>query len=760
MNRAVLLLAAALILPCAAQAANPVFMEESARIASPDAHFPLNGAVAVDRHFLIATSTIVEGGLYRSAVFMFVRRSATAWAYSQRLTDVGPVAAEHKHIAVDVFGNTAAVSAAESLQVHEYQNGVWRIVASLAKPNNAFAFGSDVAISSGYILVGGVSESRLVAYVYERTESGQWLLTMRLDGGPTGNPTVAIGPHVDIHLNNDGLRAVVGSPGVAGSGPIQTTEELGSAYLFQRGADGRWSALGEIFGPNATRTGAGQVALADILALSGGEPGSAVVWEDLTERGPGWWPWGFFNSPDWLMNGTALSLDASGDRFVLTEAHDEDRGAKAGSLTLYDQQFHRDDFFSPHHDPYIMKVKMLASNARSGLELGRSVSFRGDTIAASSANGVYVFELTRAPTPRLRIEDDFEDGDAQGWEASSTSWTVLAHAGFNVYRQTSTTGASVAILGGMDWTNQSIDVDVRPLAFQGADRWAGVVARYVDDGNHYGVRLRSTNRIEIVRRLNGASKVLGSAPFSVPLNVNHRVRFEAVGTWLRLYVGGNRVLQARDSALKHGAVGMRTFWARAQFDNVVVSDNPAVVVQYDNFQDGVLDHWFTPEWVEPISQITSTGSNRVLAHSMLEGEIYTLSGGPHNPGYGELHDQMIECRIRPVTVGTGGAFGLVARFINTGTFVSVRASGDGQLALIARTPLGGESVLDAAPAILAVNQWHVLRIEATDLHLRVYLNGRFVLQGLNPAPEEMGGRYGVVSKNALVHFDDFLAQLP
>lgn len=760
MVRAVLFLAASLILPSAAQAANPVSMEQTARISSPDADFPLNGDVAVDRNFLIAASTIVEGGLYRSAVFMFVRRSATAWAYARRLTDIGPLSAADKHIAVDVFGNIAAVSAAESLQVHEYQKGVWRKVATLAKPHTAFAFGSDVAISSGYIVVGGVSDSRLVGYVYERTESGRWLLTARLDGGPTGNLTAAIGPQVDVHLNDDGLRAAIGSPGVAGSGPIQTTEELGSVYLFQRGADGRWSALGEIFGPDATRTGAWRVALADILAFSSGEPGSAAVWEDLTERGPGWWPWGVFNSPDWLMNGTALSLDASGDRFVLSEAHDEDRGAKAGSLTLYDQQFHRDDFFAPHHDPYIMKVKMLASDARSGLELGRSVSFRGNTIAASSSNGVYVFELTRAPTPRSRIEDDFEDGDAQGWEPSSTSWTVIAHAGSNVYRQTNTTGESVAILSGMDWTNQSIDVDVRPLAFQGADRWAGVVARYVDDGNHYAVRLRSTNRIEIVRRLNGGSKVLGSASFSVPLNVNHRVRFEAVGAWLRVYVGGRRVLQARDSTLKHGAVGLRTFWARAQFDNVGVSDNPAVVVQYDDFEGRVLDHWFTPEWMPPTSQITSTGGNRVLAHSMTEGERYTLSGGPHNPGYGELHDQMIECRVRPVAYGAGGAFGLVARFINTGTFVSVRASGDGQLALIARSPLGGESVLDSAPAPLAVNQWHVLRIEATGLHLRVYLNGRFVLQGVNPAPQEMGGRYGVMSKNALVHFDNFLAQLP
>jgi hypothetical protein len=597
--------------------------------------------------------------------------------------------------------------------------------------------------------------------VYERNASGQWLLASRLSGGATGNPTTVNGPPVDIHLNDRGLFALVGGPAIGTGGPF-----FASTYFFERGANGLWSSGLEIVGFTPVPA---QVALADILAISSGVPGHASIFEDLRHLGLLLFQWETSSSPDVLMNGTALSLDASGDRYVLGEPQDEDRGANAGSLTLYEQQFHRDEFSFTDPDPYIQKLKLYASDARSGLELGRDVSFRGDMIAASSRDRVYVFELSRAPISRARIEDDFEDRDAQGWEANTPTWSVLASGDSVVYRQTSTTGASAARLSNVDWENQSIHVDVRPLATQGADRWAGVVARYVDEGNFYEARLRTANRIEIVRRVNGVSKVLASAPLSVPLNVTHRIRFEAVGTWLRLYVGGRRALQARDAALKRGAVGLRTFWTRAQYDNAVVSHNPAVVLQYNDFQDGILDHWFPPRFQKPRGQIASSNDNRVLLHAATPpGEVFTLSGSEYYPGHGLLWDQVVECRLRPIAYGAAGdaAVGVVARFvsdprsIDADSFILVRARADGQLALVSRDLSGGEVVLDSTNAQLAPNQWHVLRIEATGVNLRVYLNGRFVLQGVDPAPPERGGRYGMWSRNAVVQFDNFLAQTP
>lgn len=173
--RVVLASLVALLLPCFTQAANPVFMEESARVASPDSQFPLNGSVAVYGNHLIASSTIAEGGLYRSAVFLFVRRSATSWSYVQRLADVGPVQAADNQVSVDVVGNTAAIATAGTLQIYEYVGGTWRRKITLAKPATASSFGSDVAISGGVILVGARSEGNLVGYVYERNASRQWV---------------------------------------------------------------------------------------------------------------------------------------------------------------------------------------------------------------------------------------------------------------------------------------------------------------------------------------------------------------------------------------------------------------------------------------------------------------------------------------------------------------------------------------------------------------------------------------------------------
>ena len=208
---------------------------------------------------------------------------------------------------------------------------------------------------------------------------------------------------------------------------------------------------------------------------------------------------------------------------------------------------------------------------------------------------------------------------------------------------------------------------------------------------------------------------------------------------------------------------MSTYWARAQYDNVVLSQSPAVVLEYENFQDGMPPQWVGPFWQAPLAQTATINGERVLRHpSIAQRDVYTLSGATYNPGYGALWNQVFECRVRPIAYEAMGeaSFGLLARYMNEGSLVYVKARANGHLELISRSLRGGEMVLDSTKAPLALNKWHTLRIEATDLNLRVYLNGRFVLQGFDPAPNEMGGRYGVLSTNAHVHFYDCLAQLP
>lgn len=409
-------------------------------------------------------------------------------------------------------------------------------------------------------------------------------------------------------------------------------------------------------------------------------------------------------------------------------------------------------------DPFVPKVELLASNARSGLQLGRDVSLSGGHVAASSSNGVYIFDLKRAPEPRERIHEDFENGIVGDWHPSRSTWSLASHNGFLGYRQTSTSGETQSLLGGNEWTNQAIHADVRPLAFSGANRWAGLMTRYLDEGNYYVVRLRSNHTIELARRAKGATTTLGSAALTVTPQRNYRVRFEAIGTWLRVYVNGARVLQARDTSLKRGTVGFKTFWTRAQYDNVLVDQNPAVVMQYDNFEDGVLDDW------QGQGRIVTVNGNRVLRHVASSGPIVrTIGGVEYNPGYLGLWDHVLECLVRVQNYGVDGtgSFGLISRadhheYLDRGISVDINA---GRISL--RNGVGSVApILASAPLKLTRGKWYRLRLESIDDSHRVYVDGQHILSGKDPDVDNTGARYGVISTNATVDVDNFLAQFP
>jgi hypothetical protein len=159
--------------------------------------------------------------------------------------------------------------------------------------------------------------------------------------------------------------------------------------------------------------------------------------------------------------------------------------------------------------------------------------------------------------------------------ASSRLQAVAALAG-NVnnylYRQSATTGESVAVLTNSDWSRyQSIEADITPTAFDGADRYVGLAVRYQDVSNNYYVVWRSSNVLQLKRKVNGVYVTLAERAQPLALNVRHRLRFLVEDSLLKVDVDGTQVLYASDTTFSHGRAALLTYRARADFDNVYVS---------------------------------------------------------------------------------------------------------------------------------------------------------------------------------------------
>ena len=89
-------------------------------------------------------------------------------------------------------------------------------------------------------------------------------------------------------------------------------------------------------------------------------------------------------------------------------------------------------------------------------------------------------------------------------------------------RQSSLAGDAGANLTAIDWTDQSIEADIRPLEFAGNGRWFGLVTRRVDAQNYYYVTFRSPDMISLRRLRNGVVTELGWA--QAPANLHARTQ--------------------------------------------------------------------------------------------------------------------------------------------------------------------------------------------------------------------------------------------
>ncbi len=136
------------------------------------------------------------------------------------------------------------------------------------------------------------------------------------------------------------------------------------------------------------------------------------------------------------------------------------------------------------------------------------------------------------------------------------------------YMQTDMTSGARAITG-VDTGDQIIHSRLRRTATAGSNNWFGLAARYRDDGNYYYVTLRNDNTVSLKKQVNGAIIELDSTPLTFATNTWYRVRFEAVGTQLRVYIDDVLRLEAVDASHPTGRYGALMYKTTTQYDEII-----------------------------------------------------------------------------------------------------------------------------------------------------------------------------------------------
>ena len=166
---------------------------------------------------------------------------------------------------------------------------------------------------------------------------------------------------------------------------------------------------------------------------------------------------------------------------------------------------------------------------------------------------------------------DFENGSAgpANWR-NLGDWRVVGGA----YQQASTFGDARAIAGATTH-DQIAQVRVRPTAFAAPSAWAGLLARYEDDGNYLYVSLRQNNTVTLRRLINGQITQMFSAPLTVTPGAWYTIRIEVVAGKTRVYVNDQLTFSTNEDVGppgpnpggRWGRVGLVTYKATADYDD-------------------------------------------------------------------------------------------------------------------------------------------------------------------------------------------------
>ena len=197
-------------------------------------------------------------------------------------------------------------------------------------------------------------------------------------------------------VSMDGDRLAVGTYQDRDNGP-----DSGSAYVFERGADGRWSQVGKLLaGDGSERDEFGYAVSLDGDRLAIGArldrdnavaSGSAYVFE--RDAGGRWLEVTKLLSLDGQAGdhfGYSVSLD--GDRLAIGSPNDGDNGALSGSVYVFERDLDGD---------WVQACKILPLDGQPSGRFGNSVSLDGDRLAigAEQSDGsselsgsVYVFD--------------------------------------------------------------------------------------------------------------------------------------------------------------------------------------------------------------------------------------------------------------------------------------------------------------------------------------------------------------------------------
>jgi len=176
--------------------------------------------------------------------------------------------------------------------------------------------------------------------------------------------------------------------------------------------------------------------------------------------------------------------------------------------------------------------------------------------------------------------DDFNDGDANGWTASSGTWSVISGENFVTVGIVEN---GISTVDGLSLTNCIIETQLRFTDSVGYR--AGIIFRYTDNEHYYSLEIGNEyDEIDIIKYspMNpnyGESRAVvapeyGNSSIIINAETEYNLTIVVQGNTFTAYLDGQQVLSWTEQTYTSGTVGLRARRADVCFDNFNVTGLP------------------------------------------------------------------------------------------------------------------------------------------------------------------------------------------
>ncbi len=198
----------------------------------------------------------------------------------------------------------------------------------------------------------------------------------------------------------------------------------------------------------------------------------------------------------------------------------------------------------------------------------------GMTAGVAGSTAVAVLGLGPAALAATLFSDDFESGSAGSWSKSGGTWTVVADGSQVLRESSSTSDLARDFNGSTGWTDYSLQASVKALTFGSSDGLVGIAARASGSSKFYRLVLNGSGQA-LLQAYGGTSSIttLGSASLGAGTGTWYTLRIDVSGNTVAGFVNGTQVASAASTLSGTGRIGVQTFHASGEFDNVTVSSS-------------------------------------------------------------------------------------------------------------------------------------------------------------------------------------------